>query len=165
MKLALTIDGADAELEIIGGAPHCRFRTAGEERLADVESPEPGVYSILMDGRVYDAHVEEQPGGCLVVTLDGSRFEIQVRDPRRWTGNSAGRGGEGVESLTAPMPGKVVRVLVGAGDEVAAGQGIAVVEAMKMQNEIKAGRRGRVLALPAKEGAAVTAGDVLATIG
>ena len=62
------------------------------------------------------------------------------------------------------MPGKVVRVLVAPGDAVEAGQGLIVVEAMKMQNEMKASRAGRVAAVPAKEGATVAAGDVLATI-
>jgi len=62
------------------------------------------------------------------------------------------------------MPGKVVRVLVAPGDSVEAGQGIAVVEAMKMQNEMKAARAGKVLSVPAKEGATVAAGEVLATI-
>jgi biotin carboxyl carrier protein len=63
------------------------------------------------------------------------------------------------------MPGKVVRVLVAVGDEVAAGQGLLVVEAMKMQNEMKAPRPGKVLSLSAAEGSTVTAGEVLATIG
>jgi len=63
------------------------------------------------------------------------------------------------------MPGKVVRVLVAEGDTVEAGQGLLVVEAMKMQNEIKAPRSGRVVALAAREGATVAAGDPLATIG
>jgi biotin carboxyl carrier protein len=62
------------------------------------------------------------------------------------------------------MPGKVVRVLVAPGDSVEAGQGVAVVEAMKMQNEMKASRAGKVLSVPAKEGATVAAGEVLATI-
>jgi len=124
---------------------------------------EPGVYSVLMDGRSYDACVEEIPGG-LVVVIDGYRFEMEVRDPRQWSRKSAGRGGEGVETVVAPMPGKVVRVLVSPGEAVETGQGIVVVEAMKMQNEMKASRAGRVLTVPAKEGVTVAAGEVLATI-
>jgi biotin carboxyl carrier protein len=63
------------------------------------------------------------------------------------------------------MPGKVIRVLAAPGDEVVPGQGIVVVEAMKMQNELKSNRTGRVLSVQAKEGATVTAGELLATIG
>jgi biotin carboxyl carrier protein len=164
MKLDLTINGADDHIEILAPAPECRFRLGGEERSAQVEIAEPNVYSVLMDGRSYDARVEEVPGG-LVVVIDGFRFEIDVRDPRRFSRKAGGRGGEGVQTILAPMPGKVVRVLVSAGDAVEAGQGLLVVEAMKMQNEMKALRAGTVLSVSTKEGATVTAGEVLATIG
>jgi biotin carboxyl carrier protein len=124
---------------------------------------EPGVYSILLEGHSYDARVE-RTARVLIVVIDGYRFEIDVRDPRRWSRKGRGRAGEGVETLVAPMPGKVVRVLVAAGDVVEAGQGILVVEAMKMQNELKASRAGRVAAVHAREGATVAAGEALATI-
>ena len=126
---------------------------------ADVRQPEPGVYSVLLDGRVYEARVE--PGA---VVVNGRRFEIEVRDPRTWTGARRAAGHARAEQVTAPMPGKVVRVLVGVGDSVEAGQGLLVVEAMKMQNEMKSSKAGRVASLAAREGAAVAAGEVLATI-
>ena len=165
MKLDLRIDGAPDRIEILAPAPTCRFQLGdGPIREAHVEVPEPGVYSVLMDGRSYDARVEEHPGS-LVVVIDGYRFEAEVRDPRRWLRQSSGRGADGVHSVTASMPGKVVRVLVAAGDAVEPGQGVVVVEAMKMQNEMKAPRGGKVLAVLVKEGATVVAGEVLATIG
>jgi len=165
MKLALITNGAERGIEILAPAPACRFRLGDDpERSAQVEVPEPGVYSVLMDGRSYEARVEERPGG-LVVVIDGYRFEIEVRDPRRWSRKAGGAGAEGVQSIAAPMPGKVVRVLVAPGDTVEAGQGLVVVEAMKMQNEMKASRAGRVLSVAVKEGATVAAGEVLATIG
>jgi biotin carboxyl carrier protein len=119
---------------------------------------------VLMEGRSYEARVEETPN-CLVVVIDGFRFEVDVRDPRRLARRHDGRGAEGVQSISAPMPGKVVRVLVALGDAVEAGQGIVVVEAMKMQNEMKARNPGTVLTLSAREGATVAAGDILATVG
>jgi len=165
MKLSLTLNGGhEDEIEIISTAPACRFRLGeAAERAAHVEVPEPGVYSILMDGRSYEARVEDHPG-MLVVVIDGYRFEIDVRDPRRFRRGAAGRGADGVQTISAPMPGKVVRVLVAAGDEVEAGQGLLVIEAMKMQNELKAPRAGKVLTISAKEGATVTPGEALATI-
>jgi acetyl/propionyl-CoA carboxylase alpha subunit len=164
MKLSLTIDGRPDTIEILSLAPACRFQLGdGPPRDANVESPEPGVYSVLLDGRSYDAFVEETPTG-LVVTIEGYRFELEVRDPRRWSRRSAGAGAGAVQSIVSPMPGKVVRVLAAPGDEVVAGQGIVVVEAMKMQNELKSNRTGRVLSVPAKEGATVNAGELLATI-
>lgn len=165
MKLSLHIDGGAEQIEILAPAPECRFRLgAGEERAAQVEVPEPCVYSVLLDGRSYEARVEET-ASALVVVIDGYRFEIEVRDPRRYGRRSGGAGGEGVATVVAPMPGKVVRVLVAAGETVEAGQGLLVVEAMKMQNEMKAARAGSVLSISAREGDTVTAGEVLARIG
>ena len=165
MKLALQINGGpEGSIEILSPAPACRFRLGdGPERAADVEIPEPGVYSILMDGRSYEARVEEHPG-LLVVIIDGYRFEIDVRDPRRFRRGSSGAGAGGVQTISAPMPGKVVRVLAAVGDAVEAGQGLLVVEAMKMQNEMKALRAGKVASISAREGATVAAGEVLVTI-
>jgi biotin carboxyl carrier protein len=165
MKRTVSIDGREHTIEILAPAPACRFRLDGDpECAADVANPEPGVYSILIAGRSYEAFVEETSAG-LAVSIDGHRFEIAIRDPRRWSRRGAGQNGEGVQTITSPMPGKVVRVLAAAGQTVEPGQGIIVVEAMKMQNEMKADRAGTVLSLPATEGATVTAGQVLATIG
>jgi biotin carboxyl carrier protein len=165
MKLSLVVNGTEDSIEILAPAPACRFRTgAGDEREAQVEVPEPGVYSVLLAGRSYEARVEERPDGGVVVVIDGYRFEIDVHDPRRWTRKSGGGGDAGVHAITAPMPGKVVRVLISPGDAVEPGQGLVVVEAMKMQNELKATRPGKVITVPAKEGATVAAGEVLATI-
>jgi len=164
MKLSIRIDGEEGQVEILAPAPDCRFRLDdGAERRADVEVPEPCVYSVLMDGRSYEARVEEGPG-ALVVVVDGRRFEIEVRDPRRLT-RKAGGATDGVQAVAAPMPGKIVRVLAAIGDEVKLGQGLLVVEAMKMQNEMKAPRAGKVLSMSAKAGATVAAGEVLAKIG
>jgi biotin carboxyl carrier protein len=128
-----------------------------------IEAVEPGVYSVLFDGRSYEARVEEAEG-CLIVFIDGHRFKVEIRDPRRWSRQSARRGVEGRMHVVAPMPGKIVRLLVAEGDTVEAGQGLLVMEAMKMQNEMKASKAGRVVSLTAHEGATVAAGEVLAAI-
>ena len=165
MKLIVQSGESEQPIEISAAAPDYRFRLGeGPERTANVLMPEAGVYSVLLDGCVYDARVEETPDG-LVVVIDGYRFEMDVRDPRRWSRKGAAAGVDGVQKVTAPMPGKIVRVLVATGDDVVAGQGLLVVEAMKMQNEMKALRAGKILTVTVKEGATVTAGEVLATIG
>jgi biotin carboxyl carrier protein len=164
MKLDLTINGAADRIEILAPAPDARFRLSdGVERAAEVERAEPGVYSVLMDGHSYDARVEETPDR-LIVVIDGWRFEIEVRDPRRWSRAARGRRGEGVEKVAAAMPGKVVRVLAAPGDEIQAGQGLMVIEAMKMQNELKSPRAGKVASVSTREGATVAAGEILAVI-
>ena len=116
-----------------------------------------------MDGRSYEARIE-QSDGCVIVFIDGHRFEVEIRDPRRWSRQSGRQGVEGRLNVVAPMPGKIVRLLVAEGDTVEAGQGLLVVEAMKMQNEMKAPKAGRVVSLTAREGATVAASDVLAAI-
>jgi len=165
MKLTIEFDGSTLPLEINReGEADWRFQLDGSaERRAQVREAEPLVYSVLLDGRSYDARVEET-ADAVVVVIAGHRFEIGVRDPRRWSRKHGGPGAEGRHNVVAPMPGKVVRVLVAPGDEVVAGQGLLVVEAMKMQNEMKAVRPGRVVSVSAREGATVSAGEILATI-
>ena len=163
MKLSLTIDGREDTIDLVSPAPACRFQLGdGPVRDANVEMAEPGVYTILIDGRSYDVFVEDTPSG-MVVSVEGHRFEIEARDPRRWSRKSAAVG-TGTVQIISPMPGKVIRVLAAPGDEVAAGQGIVVVEAMKMQNELKSTRKGKVLRIAVNEGATVGAGELLATI-
>lgn len=160
MKLATRINGTPGEIEIFAPAPACRFRiNAGPVREAAVEQVEPGVYNVLLDGRSYEARVEK---GAVVIA--GHRMPVEVFDPREWRGESSERTADGVHTVAAPMPGKVVRVLVAPGDTVQAGQGLVVVEAMKMQNEMRAPRSGRVVTVTACEGATVIAGEPLATI-
>ena len=165
MKFSLTLDGVEAKLELVAPAPACRFLwDGGPERSADVVAAAPEIYSVLLDGRSYEARVEETSEG-LTVFVEGRRFSVEISDPRSWSRKAAAGRGEGVQTISAPMPGKVVRILVAAGDTVEAGQGLMVVEAMKMQNEMKAPRAGTVLTLAASEGATVVAGETLATLG
>lgn len=126
---------------------------------AQIVETEAGVYSILIDGASYEARVESG-----AVTVNGRRFTFEIEDPRAWKRGGDAAGTSGRASIVAPMPGKIVRLLAKAGDEVEAGQGIIVVEAMKMQNEMKAPRAGRVAAIEVKEGDSVAAGAVLAVI-
>ena len=150
MKVSLAIDGQAREID-------------PDRSGAQIAAVEPGVYSVLMDGRSYEARIE-QSDGCVIVFIDGHRFEVEIRDPRRWSRQTGRQGVEGLLNVTAAMQGKIVRLLVAEGDMVAAGQGLLVMEAMKMQNEMKAPKAGRVVSLTAREGATVAAGDVLAAI-
>ena len=153
MKLELTLNGAARTVELPADAAN-----------ADVVLCKNLVYSVIIDGRACEARIEHVLNGPSIVTIGRHRFEIEVRDPRRYLGAARAQGASGLQNIKAPMPGKVVRVLVSAGDAIDAGQGIVVVEAMKMQNEIKAQRAGKVLSLTAREGATVTAGEILAVI-
>ena len=123
----------------------------------------PGLYSVLYQGRSYEVRVANNGDGWRA-TVDGRSFAVEVEDQRNAAKRSNATLGHLHQEIRAPMPGKVIRLLVREGDEVTAGQGLAVVEAMKMQNEMKALRAGRVVRVAAKDGDTVAAGDVLVTL-
>jgi biotin carboxyl carrier protein len=126
---------------------------------ATVVETEPGVWSVLTGGASYEARVEVDE-----IVIDGHRFSYEIDDPRQWKHSQGSAGIHGKISITAAMPGRIVRILAAAGDLVVAGQGIVVIEAMKMQNELKAPRDGRVTAIEVKEDDRVNAGAILAMI-
>lgn len=149
MKFEITVDGKPVEIP------------SGEGPA--VVQVEPGVYSVLLGDHSFEARVTAAADG-LSVEVGGRRFQVEVRDPRNARRRTdAGLAG-GRQSILAPMPGKVVRLLVQPGDAVEAGQGLVVVEAMKMQNEIKSPRAGVAREILVSEGANVNAGDTLAII-
>jgi biotin carboxyl carrier protein len=126
---------------------------------ADITEVEWGVYSVLAGKDSFEVRI-----GAAEIAIGPHRFSYEVDDPRQWKCSSHAGEEHGRASIHAAMPGKVVRVLVAVGDEIAAGQGIMVVEAMKMQNELKSPRAGRVTSIEVKPNDSVNAGVVLATI-
>lgn len=136
----------------------------GREFPMDIVSVQEGVLSLLANGKSYEVK-QETVGTETNVVVGHERFPVSVRDPRSF--RSRGRSGaseQGVKKITAPMPGKVVRILAGVGTQVEAGQSVIVIEAMKMQNELKAPKAGVVKKINAVEGAAVEAGQSLAEV-
>jgi biotin carboxyl carrier protein len=136
----------------------------GKTLLADREEIAPGVYSILIDGRSYEAQVSKRAGdpegasSPYLVTVGLRNYLVEIRDPRRWKRDGSGVRDPGPQEIVAPMPGKIVKLLVSENQDVREGQGLLVVEAMKMQNEIRAPRAGRVERIYAREGIGVEAG-------
>jgi acetyl/propionyl-CoA carboxylase alpha subunit len=123
-----------------------------------------GGYSILVDGRVYDLSVEVEECCCSVAGRCG-RFDLRVRDPRRLDATrTVEQGQAGLQRICAEMPGKVIRVHVREGDAVACGQGLLVIEAMKMQNEIRAPKAGTIRAVGVTAGKTVSSGDFLLSL-
>jgi biotin carboxyl carrier protein len=120
---------------------------------------EPNVFSILLDNTVYEARRDGN-----IVTIAGRRYDIAQRDPRKWNPASAGIQAHGRDTVKSPMPGKIVRILVSPGDDVPAGHGVIVVEAMKMQNELKTTRAGRISSVNVKENDTVEAGATLIVV-
>lgn len=132
----------------------------GRPLLVDARMVQQGVLSLVVEGRQYRCVRDGD-----AVWIGDRRFGFEVSDPRSLQGRrGAGTGAAGPRAVKAPMPGRVVRVLVAAGEEVAEQQGIVVIEAMKMQNELKSPKTGKVVRLAVGVGDTVGAGDVLAVV-
>ena len=130
----------------------------------DARETQPGVLSLLLDGGSYEIKGETKQEG-LVVGVGAHRYAAEVCDARSLrTGRAAAGDHNGPQKITAPMPGKIVRILAAEGDPVEHGQGIMVIEAMKMQNELKSMKKGVVRRVMVQKGAAANAGDVLAIV-
>ena len=136
----------------------------GREVEMDAVLTQPDILSLMVEGRAYEIRRERVEGDSRIWVGD-QLYAAEVRDPKSLRGRKLRADHDkGARRLVAPMPGKVVRLLVGENSPVEAGQGVVVVEAMKMQNEIKSPKKGIVLKLAVAEGAAVNAGDVLAIV-
>jgi len=132
---------------------------------ADIAEIAPHIFSILLNGESHEIRIAAAPDGALTLQTGTQEFTAEVIDPRAWSGRRHSHAElEGRQQIIAPMPGKVIRVLVQSGERVEAGQGLLVVEAMKMQNEIRSSKTGTVERLLVKEGQPVNAGDVLALV-
>jgi biotin carboxyl carrier protein len=144
-----------------------RFDLDGKVAEALAEEISPGVYSILLEGRSYEAVVAKPPGdpsrveSPFVVNVGLRRYSVEIRNPRRWRRGSSRIETEGPQEIVAPMPGKIVKILVQENQAVARDQGLLVIEAMKMQNELRAPRSGRVEQIYVGEGLGVETGAQL----
>ena len=164
MKFAAQTGGETTSVEIAGAEG--RFTVAiGDERLAvDARETGEGIWSILLDGASHVADVTEQDG-VYVVDVEGERYAIRVEEETRYIIRTRGaQGGDRGQVLKAPMPGKVTLIGVAVGQVVAPGDGLIVLEAMKMENEFKAQVAGTVKEIRVAAGQVVNPGDVLVVI-
>lgn len=165
MKREISISSSSGKetriVELIREGQRWRAIVDGQPVEADAVEIAPHTYSILLGGKSHELRVSPLPDGSLKILATQTEFLAQVIDPREWRGRHGAAEVEGRQQIVAPMPGKIVRILVKAGDTVELGQGLIVVEAMKMQNEIRSPKSGAIEKIVAKEGDAVNAGDVL----
>lgn len=164
MIYEVTIAGQVHKIELAraGSGWHCKLN--GREFPLDASYTQSGVLSILIEGKSYEVKQETTATETNIV-VGGERLPVTVRDPRSLQSRRrSGAVEEGARKITAPMPGKVVRILAPPGTEVEAGQGVLVIEAMKMQNEMKSPKKGMVKKMHVVEGAPVDAGQVLAEV-
>jgi biotin carboxyl carrier protein len=170
MKLNAEIDGERLALDVRREGARVFAEVDGRLYELEAREPEPGVYLLLHAGRVFECRVggaqDARSQGRMEITIGARTHGVALSDPKRLRG-AAGAGAFGAggrAEVVAPMPGKVVRVMVEQGAQVEAGAGLVVVEAMKMQNEMKSPKAGTVVELRAEVGATVNAGQVLVVV-
>ena len=165
MKYEVLLAGKTRVVELSRSNDAWRISLDGSELDASVVEVAPNTFSVLLNGESHQIRIAPRTDGTLTLHTGLAEYHAEVNDPRLWRGRKHGAiAAEGRQQVTAPMPGKVVRVLVSEGDVVQAGQGLLVVEAMKMQNEIRSPKNGKVEKLLAQENQPVNAGDVLAWV-
>ena len=169
MKTQITLDVGDTSRDVAVSSDDNGFQiTVGADPVAvDGVELSPGRWSLLIgpSRTSHDVRVRHDRAGAWTVFVDGRPVPVCVRKAERDRAVRTAHEPDGPERVSAPMPGKVVRLLVARGDPVTPGQGVAVVEAMKMENELRARRAGTVLDVLVSEGASVESGAAVVVIG
>jgi biotin carboxyl carrier protein len=164
LKFRAELAGETIPVEVTGGGG--RYRVAVGDAASDVDAHPvaEGMWSILIDGQSHVVDVSEEDGVALV-EVDGESYAVRVEEETRYIIRTrGGKADAGGQVLRAPMPGKVVLIEVAVGQAVAAGDGLIVLEAMKMENEFRASAAGTVVEIRVEAGQAVNPGDVLVVI-
>jgi biotin carboxyl carrier protein len=165
MTYDVVVDGKTHRLELTRGDTTWLCKVDDQEIEVDAALTARDVMSVLVGGKAYEVKRERSLQGELHMVIGSARYAVDVQDPRSLRTRRAAAGSEaGPQKVTAPMPGKIVRILVAEKDEVKVGQGIIVMEAMKMQNELKSPKDGKVQKILTSEGSTVNPGDTLAVI-
>jgi biotin carboxyl carrier protein len=160
--LDAAVDGQAHHVEVTGGKGRYTVTIDGRPREVDWREAGGPFVSLLVGGGSHHVALEPRPGGYRVL-VESHDFAVDVLDATRDTA-IAGRGPAGPARLVAPMPGRIVRVLAEPGQEVEAGQGLVVMEAMKMENELHSPRAGRVAEVHAREWQTVETGALLVVV-
>ncbi len=164
-ELIVTAQGEDRSVTVEGPLADGRMRIVidGAERLVDAVQVRPGTWSLLMDGNSFVVDLDPRRGGAIAASVGASEVVLTVEDAakRKLTRAAGPRAAQRGETLRAPIAGKVVKVLVAIGDQVAAGTAVIVLEAMKMENELCAEHGGTVTVVHKQAGQPVDTGDVL----
>jgi biotin carboxyl carrier protein len=164
MKFEAELDGETVAVEVTG--QDGRYRVAVGDDVAEVDARQAaeGIWSLLIGSASHVVDVSDHDG-VSIVEVDGERYRIRIEEETRYIIRTrGGKAGTGGQVLRAPMPGKVVLVEVEVGQAVQPGDGLVILEAMKMENEFRAAVAGTVKEIRVKVGQTVNAGDPLVVI-
>ena len=166
MKLLAEIDGKTMEIELRRSGEAVLARVDGREYELEVSEPEPGIYLFKHQAKIFEIFVGRSPtGGATEVKVNGERYDVSIIDPKRLRGSGSDHSQDhGLVEIRSAMPGKVVRLLSSVGENIEKGSGVLVVEAMKMQNELKSPKDGVIKEIRVDEADTVEAGQILAII-
>jgi biotin carboxyl carrier protein len=168
VKLNVQIDDGELNLYLQQQGAATLYRadgclnSSGEAAIAQIS---PNVFSVMLESRSFTVYCMRSNDGSIETLVGSEGHIISVSDPRDAISATSRHQSSGPTEIRAQMPGKIISLLVNEGATVEAGEGILVVEAMKMQNELKSPRSGILLKMLARAGATVTAGETLAVIG
>ena len=167
MKLQAELNKAQHSIEIKREGEKVFATVDGREYELEADRPEPNIYLLKHQGKIYQFFISPRLNTAqpFSVAVGDKNLEIKIFDPKKLRSSPPLAGhADGIAEIKTAMPGKVVRILVETGTTISAGEGVLVVEAMKMQNELKAPKDGVVKEIRFKEGETVNAGDILAVI-
>ncbi len=167
MKLIAQLNHQEHQVSLEKENSHIFAEIDGRKYELEVSKPEANIYLLKFDNKIYEVFVSPQnkSNDKQQVKLKNYDFEVKIIDPKNLRGMAAqAANNEGISEIKTAMPGKIVRILSEIGAEVKQGDGIIIVEAMKMQNEMKSPKDGTVKEIKFEVGKTVNAGDVLAVI-
>jgi biotin carboxyl carrier protein len=166
-ELIVTAEGRERTVVVDGPGPDGRFQVSldGVAQEVDAAALRPGTWSLIIGGKSYVVDLDRRRGG-IAASVGAAEVMLQVEDAlhKRLASAAGTRAPARGESIRAPIAGKVVKVMVAVGDQVAPGSAVIVLEAMKMENELAAERGGTVAAIHRVAGQAVDTGDLLVEI-
>jgi len=165
VRLEALSDGKQYPVEIVRKADVFIVRIGEREYRVDYREPRESLYSLIINGKAFDIGVEKSGNGSYNIYFYDDFFKIEFADAlQRQMLVSAADGATGKEEIVAPMSGKIVKLLKNKGDEVKANEGILIIQAMKMENELKASRNGTISQFLVKPGDTVNSSQLLAVI-
>jgi biotin carboxyl carrier protein len=166
VKLEAQVQGKTVSIELEQGDDGVYRIVLDQDKVMDIDAvcSEHDTWSLIIDGVSYEAIVQKLKDSVRV-TIQGFSWDIDIEDPRHRRSKAKGGGAvEGAQSIISPMPGRIIKLEAQVGDAVEQGQGLVIVEAMKMENELAAEVKGTIKEIRCKEGEAVEEGQVLVVI-
>lgn len=165
MKFQAKVGDDEHQIEIKRDGNRVFAKVDDREYELEATQPEPNVFLFKNGGKITEVFVEKTESTSLRTHTKGRSLDVNIVDPKKLPlAGGSDLSASGKAEIKTAMPGKVVKLLLNIGDEVKKGDGVMIVEAMKMQNELRSPTDGSVVEIKVAEGATVAAGDILAVI-